>query len=362
MNGTTLSGTALVLTNGMLDDIHAKTAHGLLRGTERFQLLGLIDPKFAGQDAGTVLDGKPRQVPVFASFDDYFSDSSRPLPQFCVVGVALAGGKLPDAFRELLQKALHRGMSIVNGLHTFLSDDPAFSQLAAEHQLLIHDVRKPRPSSALRFWDGSIFSVRAPRIAVLGTDCALGKRTTCRFLMEACRADGLRAEMIYTGQTGWMQGSPYGFIFDSTVNDFIGGEIERVLVECDQQAQPDVIFIEGQSSLRNPSGPCGSEFLLSGQAKGVVLQHAPGRHCYDGTEVPISSLASEIALIQLYGAKVLAICLNEEGMTDDELEHTREHLQFDLQLPVIRPLQVGVDPLIPVIRAYLEDQQSVTAG
>ena len=45
-----------------------------------------------------------------------------------------------------------------------------------------------------------------------------------------------------------------------------------------------MILIEGQSSLRNPSGPCGAEFLLSGNCKGVLLQHAPGREYFDGLE------------------------------------------------------------------------------
>ena len=41
-------GTALLYSGGLLDDIHAKTAHGLLRYSDRFQILGLIDPRFHG--------------------------------------------------------------------------------------------------------------------------------------------------------------------------------------------------------------------------------------------------------------------------------------------------------------------------
>jgi uncharacterized NAD-dependent epimerase/dehydratase family protein len=42
------------------------------------------------------------------------------------------------------------------------------------------------------------------------------------------------------------------------------------------------MIIEDQSSLRAPSGPCGAEFLLSGGAHGVVLQHAAGREFFEG--------------------------------------------------------------------------------
>ena len=97
-------------------------------------------------------------------------------------------------------------MTLVSGLHELAGDDPAIAAAAARGGARIVDVRRPRPVRELRFWTGAIAEVRAPRLAVLGTDCALGKRTTARLLVEACRRAGIRAEMIYTGQTGWMQG------------------------------------------------------------------------------------------------------------------------------------------------------------
>jgi Uncharacterized conserved protein len=33
-------GTALLYSGGLLDDIHAKTAHGLLRYSDRFKIVG----------------------------------------------------------------------------------------------------------------------------------------------------------------------------------------------------------------------------------------------------------------------------------------------------------------------------------
>lgn len=350
-----MKSSAIVLTNGLLDTDTAKTCHGLLRGTERFDILGVIDAPHAGRDAGEVMDGQPRQVPVFASVEAFMQQHPT-APRYCIVGVALPGGKLPDNFRAELLNAMRHGISIVNGLHSLLNDDPEFAAAAQQYKVEILDIRRPRPARELRFWSGEIFSVRAPRIAVLGTDCALGKRTTCRFIMEMCNRHGIRTQMIYTGQTGWMQGYPHGFIFDSTLNDFISGEIERAIVECDRDAQPDLILIEGQSALRNPSGPCGAEFILSGQAKGVVLQHAPGRLYYEGTEqfrYQIPPIESEIALIRAYGAEVLAVTLNEEGSTDAELEAYCIQKEVALGIPFVRPLREGVERLLPVIRDWV---------
>jgi uncharacterized NAD-dependent epimerase/dehydratase family protein len=189
---------------------------------------------------------------------------------------------------------------------------------------------------------------------VLGTDCSLGKRTTARLLVEACRAAGLRAEMIYTGQTGWMQGGRFGFILDATPNDFVAGELEGAVVACDEQARPDLIVIEGQSSLRNPSGPCGAELLVSAGARAVILQHAPGRACFKGhTGWAVPSLLEELELIRLYGAQVLAITLNGDNVTPDALAAEQRRLTAQLGLPVIAPLTDGVTPLLPLLRRYL---------
>lgn len=354
---TTTPAPCLVLTHGLLDNNSAKTCHGILRGSDRFRPLAVIDYRFAGRDAGEVMDGRPLGIPVVASVADYFSQPAAEQPEFCLVGVALAGGKLPEEFRDQLLSAMDYGLSLVNGLHTFLGDDPEFVARAASTGVSITDVRRPKPRAELRFWNGEIFRVTAPIVAVLGTDCALGKRTTTRWLVEACRHQGLRAEMIYTGQTGWMQGSPYGFIFDSTVNDFISGELEGAIVHCFDEARPDIIFIEGQSALRNPSGPAGSEFILSGNARAVILQHAPGRHHYEGSEVPVASVASEIQLIGLYGARVLAIALNEEEISEPELVRYQAELAAQTGLAVIRPLREGVGALLPVIQQWIKMQE-----
>ena len=67
---------AIVLTAGYLDSDNGKTAHGLIRGTERFNILGIIDDKVAGRDAGEVLDGKRRDIPVFATLPSLFTMSA----------------------------------------------------------------------------------------------------------------------------------------------------------------------------------------------------------------------------------------------------------------------------------------------
>jgi uncharacterized NAD-dependent epimerase/dehydratase family protein len=351
-----IEGNALVFTNGLLDTTFAKTCHGLLRGGKRFEVLAVIDHMHPGKDAGEVMEGKSAGIHVYGSVLDFIKKDHRK-PRYFVVGVAFPGGQLPESCRNEIVLAMKEGLSIVCGLHQFLSDDPEFLRISKEEGVEIIDIRKPTPTSELHFWDGSIFSIRTPIIAVLGTDCAIGKRTTSRFLWESCNSSGIKTEMIFTGQTGWMQGYDHGFIFDATPNDFIGGEIERVILECDRAVSPDLIILEGQSSLMNPAGPCGSEFLLSGNAKGVILQHAPARIYFEDMEdvgCLIPPLEKEIELIRMFGAEVLAITLNEENMDNSAMLAYQKQLEEKLCIPVNRPLKDGIEALIPVIRDFIK--------
>ena len=347
-----LNNNALVLTNGLLTSSDAKTAHGLIRGTERFNIIGIVDcAATTGKDAGELLDGKHRNIPVFENFENAITQLN-PI-HYLVIGVATVGGKLPGNMLDIVIKAIDAGISIVNGLHEYLNEKPDIVALAKSKGVELIDVRKPKQREDLHFWTGEIFKVTAPIIAVIGMDCAMGKRTTARMLTQACAANGLKGQMIYTGQTGWLQGGKYGFVFDSTLNDFVSGELENAIVRCWKETGADFIFLEGQSSLRNPSGPCGIELLISGNAKHVVLLFAPKRKYFDNDEHwgAIPSVASEIEIIETLGSKVIAVAVNTEDCTTEEAFTYQKEYEQKLNIPVLLPIQEGVDKLIPILKA-----------
>ena len=346
---------AIVLTDGLLMTSDAKTAHGLIRGTERFNIIGLVDGEAnAGKDAGVLLDGKHRGIPVFATMEAAIAQLGK--VDYLIIGVATVGGILPKNMLSLIYDAVKKGISVVNGLHEYLNDKADLVAIAASTGAQLIDVRKPKSRADLHFWDGAIFNVTAPIVAVIGMDCAMGKRTTARMLKQACISEGMKAEMIYTGQTGWLQGGQYGFIFDSTLNDFVSGELEHAIVSCWKETQPDILFLEGQSALRNPSGPCGLELLISGNAKHVVLIFAPKRKYFDNEahwgEIP--SVASEIEIIQKLGSKVIAVAVNTEHCTDEEAYAFQKEFTASLGLPVLLPIQEGVAPVIPILKALMQ--------
>jgi uncharacterized NAD-dependent epimerase/dehydratase family protein len=346
---------AIVLTNGLLTSADAKTAHGLIRGTERFTIIGVVDcDATAGKDAGEILDGKNRNIPVFANFETAISQLSK--VDYLVIGVATVGGRLPGNMLEVVIKAIEAGVSIVNGLHEYLNDKPDVVALAKAKGVTLTDVRKPKNREDLHFWTGEIYKVTAPIVAVIGMDCAMGKRTTARMLRQSCEANGLNGQMIYTGQTGWLQGGKYGFVFDSTLNDFVSGELENAIVSCWKETGADILFLEGQSSLRNPSGPCGIELLISGNAKHVVLLFAPKRKYFDNDEHwgRIPSVESEIEIIEKLGSKVIAVAVNTEDCTTDEAFAYQKEYEQKLNIPVLLPIQEGVDKLIPSLKKLIK--------
>jgi uncharacterized NAD-dependent epimerase/dehydratase family protein len=345
----------IVLTNGLLTTSDAKTAHGLIRGTERFTIIGIIDcADTAGKDAGELLDGKNRNIPVFENFETTIAQLKD--VNYLVIGVATVGGRLPGNMLEVVIKAINAGISVVNGLHEYLNEKPDVVDLAKLKGVALIDVRKPKNREDLHFWTGEIFKVTAPIVAVIGMDCAMGKRTTARMLRQACDASGISSQMIYTGQTGWLQGGKYGFVFDSTLNDFVSGELENAIVSCWKETNANIIFLEGQSSLRNPSGPCGIELLISGNAKHVVLLFAPKRKYFDNDAHwgVIPSVESEIDIIEKLGSKVIAVAVNTEDCSNDEAFVYQKEYEQKLNIPVLLPIEEGVEKLIPVLKGLIK--------
>ena len=349
---------AVVLTNGLFDTAFAKTAHGLVRGPSRYRLLGIIDgPGSTGgeRDAGEMLDGRRRTIPMFASLASALERLAEK-PDYCVVGVATVGGVLPPEVRGDLLAAVEDGISLVNGLHQLLADDDELASTARRTGAELIDLRRTRPVKELRFWSGQVLQVATPRVAVIGTDCAIGKRTTAGLLLQALRDRGTRTELVYTGQTGWLQGFPHGFILDATPNDFVSGELERAILDCQQETDPELILLEGQAALRHPAGPCGSELILSGGAAGVILQHAPGRQFFEdldaeGCESP--ALAEEILLIRLLGADVWAVSLNTAGLQPGQASEIQRQLSEELGLPIVLPLNDDAAELAKVVTARI---------
>ena len=62
----------------------------------------------------------------------------------------------------------------------------------------------------------------------------------------------------------------------------------------------------------------------------------------------------EIEIIEKFGSKVIAVGINTEGCTDEEAFAFQKTYQEKLNLPVLLPIQEGVDKLLPVLKEMRE--------
>jgi uncharacterized NAD-dependent epimerase/dehydratase family protein len=346
-------GNAIVYCEGAFGTNNGKTAHGLVRRSKRYRILSVVDSLHGGADAGHLLDGRRNGIPIEA---DVMSAVRNALaadlePTHLVVGLAPDGGRLDAAARSDVRRAIRLGLNVDSGLHDFLSEDPEMLTLADAHGVVLRDIRKPPPRSDLHFFTGKIDEVNCLKVAVLGTDSAVGKRTTAWLLVDALTAAGYGAEMVGTGQTAWLQGARYGIVLDSLVNDFVAGEIEHAVWSAWTERRPDVIVIEGQGSLMNPAYPGGLEILAAGRPDVVILQHAPARREYDGFPgYRIHPLDRQIEAIEILSSRpVVAITVNHEGVPSSEIPAMCYAITRETHLRAFDVLHDGVNGLIQIL-------------
>lgn len=355
-----MDGNAIVYCEGAFNTTNGKTAHGLVRFTRRYNVIGVVDSRYTGQDAGVVLDNKNRGIMIYESIEAAVKKSRKANQPaaYLVIGLAPDGGRLSQSAREDIKDAIGLGLHIDCGLHDYLSDDKDIAALARQKKVKIRDIRKPVPLVNLHFFSGKIEEVDSLKIAVLGTDSAVGKRTTARILVESLNEKSISTEMIGTGQTSWMQGAEYSVIFDSLINDFVSGEIEHAVWSAWTEKKPKIIVIEGQGSLMNPAYPGGFEILAAGRPDIIILQHAPARQDYDGFPgYPIHPLARQIQVAEMLSGKpVVAITINHEDLLRPEIPVVCAAIKKITGLPTFDVLQDGAEGLMQAVLSYLHSK------
>ena len=326
---------------------NGKTAHGLVRHTDRYDVVGVIDSCAPTGDAGQILDGKIKDIPLFSTLEEAFLKTK---PDTFVIGAVSEGGHLPEGYDNAVIWALSHGLNVVSGLHEFLSESKKFTKIATENNCKITDVRKIFRDHK-RFYTGEINKVNSVRIASLGTDSAIGKRTTSVLIVHELRRRGRSADMIFTGQTGWMQGWPHGIVMDAMINDFVSGGIEGAILDSWISEKPEFMIIEGQGSLVHPFFPGGFEIMAAGQIHGFILQDAPGRKHLDGFPgfpMPNPSRVIKIANL-ISNCPLVAIGLNNEGLTPKMANNAKTRLQKKFKVPVEDPIFDGVSKIVDAI-------------
>jgi uncharacterized NAD-dependent epimerase/dehydratase family protein len=342
---------AIVYCEGNFGKMDGKTANGLVRHSKKHEIIGVIDSTRAGQDTGNILDGNPNGIMIYKDIKACFARNGKKDIKTFIYGMAPMSGLFSKADEQIMFHAMEENLNIVNGLHDFLTDKAHFAKKAKDCGVELCDIRKPKGIGELGVFTGNISKVKCPKIAILGTDGAVGKRTSSTILTKALCEKGLNAVMVATGQTALIQGAKYGIALDAIPEQFISGAMEKAVCQAWDHEKPDIIIIEGQGALSHPAYLSSCFIIRGSQPDAIIVQHPPKREFLgDYPKIKMPTLESEINLLESFSGKpVLGIALNHENMTTSEIDETITEYQDQFDLPVTDVLTYNCDCLIEKI-------------
>ena len=336
----------LVLAEGRSADPHyGKTARGVIEYGPH-PVVAVVD----STQAGTTVHG----IPVVASVREGLA--FEPPPTTALVGVALAGGRLPTEWRDIIRECIEAGLDVESGMHEFLADDEEFVGLARERGVVLRDLR--RPPDDLSVSTGANLEHDATVVLTVGSDCAIGKKTVAVELDREARRRGLRSVFVPTGQTGIMIAG-WGIAVDAVVSDFLAGAAERLVVEG--AGRGDLLFVEGQGSLVHPQFSGVTLGLYHGSAPhALVLCHMAGETEIEGA--PGHAIPPLTELVELHErlalparpARVAAVALNTRRLDEDEARRAVEAAEEETGLVADDPVRFGPGRLLDAVLAFAQ--------
>lgn len=278
----TLPGPYLLFLGDTTESGYAKTAYGL-RDWAPERCVGEFNCEGA-----TVTTGLRFMTPAEAAVKGARS---------MVIGVANAGGVIPEAWLGSLLQAMEAGLDIISGMHVRLWEIARLRNAATALGRRLIDVRQP--PAGLTVASGRPRSGK--RLLTVGTDCALGKKYTALALTRAFSERGVDAEFRASGQTGILIAGR-GIPMDAVVADFAAGAAEILSPDA---AENHWDVIEGQGSIFHPAYAGVSLALLHGsQPNVVVVCHQPGRERMLGhSAYVLPSIEDTIALTLQLGSR-----------------------------------------------------------
>jgi uncharacterized NAD-dependent epimerase/dehydratase family protein len=350
----------LVIADGQFGPETSKTANSCIRYFPE-RIVGVFDRAQAGRSVQDVL-GFGGAIPVVGDFAQGLSLGGGATA--VLVGIAPAGGQLPEEWRAWLHLAIERKLEIWSGLHTFVSDDPELGGLARRLGVRILDARKP--PARLPIADGRAAEVDAYVVQAVGSDCNVGKMTAMLEVRNALVRQGRKARFAATGQTGiFIEG--WGTAVDAVVADFIAGAAEDLVLTAARGA--DIVLVEGQGSLIHPGYSGVTLGLLHGaMPRGLVLCHQSSREYvgdYHGREpwVKIPPLSDLIRLYEdaarpVFPTQVLGICLNTYDLDDAAARRAVAAAAAETGLPAADPVRFDPAPLADAIARAADERRT----
>ena len=322
-----------------------KMGFGAIRYLQN-EIVAVIDSSQVGQSITKFIHTK-KQIPIIETLEEAKELGANAL----LLGIAPVGGKIPEKWIPLIENALELGLSIINGLHDLLA--PRFTDKIKEPQMQwIWDVRVPTFKPPIG--SGKALTHKGKRVLFVGTDGAVGKMTTALELFSALKQKNHRVGFVATGQIG-ITVTGRGIPLDAYKVDYAAGAVQAAVTD---EADKEIILIEGQGSLLNPGstatlplmrGSCPTHLVLCMRGDISTLRDYP--------DIKIPNLAEYIklneALATVIGtypaAKVIAVSVNTSKLNVTEAAEVLKRVAEEAGVPATDPVRHGPDTLFKAL-------------
>ena len=331
-----------VFMQGYLHSDFGKMGLGVLRYLTN-PIVGVIDSEHAGSNINLEYD-LDRDVPICATLNEVIEKGAEVL----ILGIAPSGGQIPQNWMPVIEAAILKGLSIVNGLHDNLNDKFK-KKIQNNVNQWIWDVRTPQFVPDIATAKAS--DLPNKRVLMIGTDMAVGKMTAGLEIYHWAKQRKINTGFIATGQIG-ITITGKGVPLDALKVDHACGAIEQLVLD---QKDNDLLIIEGQGSLLHPGstatlplmrGSCPTHMILCHRADKTTLRNPESIRIPNLKEFIQLNEAMASACGTFGHPKVIGIALNTAKFSVDEARENIRKVEKETGLPVTDVIRFGVEKIM----------------
>ena len=313
------------------------------------------------QAVGFIDDNKEKQGKEFCNKIIY-SDLEQLLEDTDArsIAIMLPIGAEGSALKYAVQ-ALDKGKNVVTSFRSLpLSVNSSLKKLAQENNVIIKEI-SPRldvidkifgnaPSKCTETLPKMDYKPNAPVIFVGGTSQECGKRTTTRLLGKTAQEAGMNPAIISTDEMGLENPVDLNFRAGSLSVMDVASAVMGTIKYTEEQKDPDIIFVEGQSSLTERGNPhprgLSAAIMVGAQPDFTVVCHRPN-HPY---RYPLGIDYEVKAIEAVEPTKVVGISLNLRNVENKDVLGDYEK---KYNLPVVDIKNGGASRLLEIINDHI---------
>ncbi|MDR3222926.1 MAG: DUF1611 domain-containing protein [Methanobrevibacter sp.] len=262
-------------------------------------------------------------------------------------------------------QAISSGKNVVSSFRSLpLMENPSLLKLAKDKNVILKEINSRldviekifgiRIEKCCEILPKISYKPKASIVFVGGTSQECGKRTTTRLLGKEAIKRGINVGIISTDEMGIEEPTDMNFRIGSLSAMDISSAILQAIKTVEEKKSPEIIFIEGQSSLTEVKNPhprgLSASILIGAAPDATIVCHRPN-HPYRYPR----GIDHEIKAIEaVEPTKVIALSINlinaENNITLDDFSKYK--------LPVADVKNMGAKILLDSILDYLNNKNN----